>query len=206
MQGQTTGQGPCASLFHNPHKLAWSCLQDDIWADHNGHQVDIVTPRVELEDRLQQAWHFRVMAILEDMRKTMKGATRVDVALTRECYEALPNDHRGLMKCALNGAQFTNDALAHANLTADATCRFVTTVTHQSTAIGFASFSVTSVASSPCWTPWNTQRMHVCLIIVGCRYPLTGICTCVIWTTCRTSLQSSSSPVRSNPCSFMTFS
>ena len=124
MQGQTTGQGPCASLFHNPHKLAWSCLQDDIWADHNGHQVDIVTPRVELEDRLQQAWHFRVMAILEDMRKTMKGATRVDVALTRECYEALPNDHRGLMKCALNGAQFTNDALAHANLTADATCRF----------------------------------------------------------------------------------
>lgn len=123
--GQATSQGPCASLFHSLHKLSWSWEHDDLWRDHNGALIDIVAaPKATLEDHLQQAWHLRVMAILEDLRKTMTGATLVDVDLTMECYLALPNDHRGLMKCALNGAQFTNDALAHANLAPDATCRF----------------------------------------------------------------------------------
>lgn len=125
MEGHCTSQGPCSSLLLSLFKIAWSWESQGQWKDQNLDAVDLVTiPKRQLEDRLRAAWQTRVMAILEDVRKTMKGARDADVQLTQECLTSLPNDHQGLMRCALNGTQFTNDALAHANVVMDPTCKF----------------------------------------------------------------------------------
>eukprot|EP00435_Cladocopium_sp_Y103_P041936 s1625_g11.t1 len=125
LEGSLTSQGPCASLLHCLHKIAWSWDCRNFCVDHNQDPVDIMlTPMQLLEERLQEAWHMRIFSTLETMRNTMQGLPGVDACLTRECLLSLPNDHQGLMRCALNGTQFANNALAHANVVANDTCKF----------------------------------------------------------------------------------
>eukprot|EP00435_Cladocopium_sp_Y103_P065282 s1238_g27.t1 len=54
----------------------------------------------------------------------MKGLSQADVQLTVKCLRYLPDDHQGLMRCALNGTQYTHDALSHAGVVETDTCRF----------------------------------------------------------------------------------
>ena len=125
MEGHALSQGPCASLLNCLFKVAWSWDPRGFWLDQNLDTLDVMQlPKPELAERMCQAWQTRAMCIVEGLRKTMKGASQADVALTNECLTSLPNDHQGLMRCALNGTQFTNDALAHANVVVDSTCRF----------------------------------------------------------------------------------
>eukprot|EP00435_Cladocopium_sp_Y103_P065757 s1305_g27.t1 len=99
VEGSLTSQGPCASLLHCLHKIAWSWDSRNFCVDHNNDPVDILSiPMPLLEERLQEAWHMRTFSTLETMRNTMQGLPRVDACLTRECLLSLPNDHQGLMR------------------------------------------------------------------------------------------------------------
>eukprot|EP00435_Cladocopium_sp_Y103_P058608 s705_g20.t1 len=125
LEGHVVSQGPCASLLHCLHKIAWSWEVGEYCLDQNRDVVSLLTePMSLLEDRLQDAWQQRNMSHMASLRTTMEGAEHADVQLTRECFVSLPNDHQGLMRCALNGTQYTNNALAHEIVVTDATCKF----------------------------------------------------------------------------------
>jgi hypothetical protein len=54
----------------------------------------------------------------------MTGLANSNVRLTVKVLRSLPDDQQGLMRCALNGTQYTNDALRHAGVTDTDACRF----------------------------------------------------------------------------------
>ena len=54
----------------------------------------------------------------------MGGLVRSDARLTIKALRHLPDDHQGLMRCALNGTQYTHDALCHAGVVDTDQCRF----------------------------------------------------------------------------------
>ena len=61
---------------------------------------------------------------LPKIGKTMKGLQNADARLTQLCMQSLPASNFGLMRCALNGTQFTNNALVHTGLVASSECQY----------------------------------------------------------------------------------
>ncbi|CAL1134630.1 unnamed protein product [Cladocopium goreaui] len=123
--GGSASQGPCTSFLSAIHKVAWHWKSADMCIDQDGIPIHVMfCPKIELRQRLIQAWQQRVLATTEEIRTTMKGMSQADVQLTQKCFRSLPEDHQGLMRCALNGTQYTNDALSHAGVVDTADCRF----------------------------------------------------------------------------------
>ena len=123
--GGSASQGPCTSFLSAIHKVAWHWKSADMCFDQDGIPIHVMfCPKIELRQRLIQAWQQRVLATTEELRTTMKGLSQADVQLTQKCFRSLPEDHQGLMRCALNGTQYTNDALSHAGVVDTADCRF----------------------------------------------------------------------------------
>ena len=109
--GDKTSPGPCNSLLHALHKLGWAwygagCCQDE--AGEVFHLQD--SPVQDLADRLHQAWHQRVFALMEQQRPTMRGIVNADCRLTRASYLALPAEQAGAVRCLLNGTSGVVDS------------------------------------------------------------------------------------------------
>ena len=123
--GRTFSQGPCNSFLHAIHKIAWSWTHADECSDQNGHPVFICrSSKTELRQRLMQAWQDRILHQTQELRHTMQGLADADVRRTLQAYHALPQEHQGLMRCCLNGTQFTNDVLHKAGITDTDCCKF----------------------------------------------------------------------------------
>eukprot|EP00435_Cladocopium_sp_Y103_P026003 s1528_g6.t1 len=125
VSGGRPSPGPANSLLQCLHKLSWSWHGSGMCFDQYRNPIDLVScPLRELKQRVQDAWRFRIFAITEETRKTMTGLAQSDATLTQEAMQSLPVDKQGLMRCALNGTQFTNDALVHTSLVESNSCRF----------------------------------------------------------------------------------
>ena len=123
--GCPTSQGPCTSLLVAAHKLAWRWEQGDLFPDQNGQPIHIkFCPKAELRQRITLAWQQRVLCTVAQLRTTMTGLAESDVRLTVKTLRSLQDDQQGLMRCALNGTQYTNDALCHAGILDSDLCRF----------------------------------------------------------------------------------
>ena len=123
--GGTASQGPCTSFLAAVHKLAWHWTHGDTCLDQHGEPIRITScPPAELKQRVVQAWQQRILHSTEAIRTTMTGLANSDVRLTVKVLRSLPDDQQGLMRCALNGTQYTNDALRHAGVTDTDACRF----------------------------------------------------------------------------------
>ena len=124
-EGGNTSQGPCTSFLAAIHKLAWSWSHGDVCHDQHGETIRIqASPATEIRQRVILAWQQRVLQTTEAIRTTMTGLALSDVRLTVKVHKSLPDDQQGLMRCALNGTQYTNDALCHAGVTDTDACRF----------------------------------------------------------------------------------
>jgi len=124
-EGDTSSSGPCRSLFTALHKLAWQWIDGETCLDHDGMIVQLVTsPKDQLKQRITAAWQVRTLHLTESLRTTMKGLANTDVALTLSVFQRMPQEHQGLMRCALNGTQFTRDTMFHAGTVDDPSCKF----------------------------------------------------------------------------------
>lgn len=122
--GKKTTPGPFSSLLKSIHKIGWR-WENPFVVDAYGITIDIVhCPIAELKERLSLAWQERTCRLVEDIRKTMTGLHKSDVALTmKRFHEAIP-DRQGLLRCALNGTFYTNDVLVHTNKVENSLCSF----------------------------------------------------------------------------------
>ena len=100
--------GCCRPLF----RPGWSASEDH------------VQPKTELRQRPVLAWQQRVLSTTEEIRSTMQGLGDADACLKAKTFRSLPEDHHGLMRCSLNGTQYTNDPLCHVGVVASDACRF----------------------------------------------------------------------------------
>ena len=125
IQGQNMTPGPCSSLLRVLHKIAWTWQGGGVCLDQDGLPCNILgCPKMELSCRLLEAWQTRVFSLTTAMRKTMDGLQNADARLTQQCLRSIPVSGLGLMRCALNGTQFTYDALVHTGAVATAQCQF----------------------------------------------------------------------------------
>ena len=125
IQGQNMTPGPCSSLLRVLHKIAWTWQGGGVCLDQDGLPCNILRcPKMELSCRLLEAWQTKVFSLTTAMRKTMDGLQNADARLTQQCLRSIPVSGLGLMRCALNGTQFTYDALVHTGAVATAQCQF----------------------------------------------------------------------------------
>ena len=123
--GETSSAGPCKSMISALHKLAWHWKDGETCVDQEGLPVHLVTsPKDLLKQRIVNAWQVRVLHTTEALRTTMPGLSQADVQLSMRVFQSLPQEHQGLMRCALNGTQFTRDTMFHAGTADDANCKF----------------------------------------------------------------------------------
>eukprot|EP00435_Cladocopium_sp_Y103_P057264 s169_g19.t1 len=124
-EGSRTVPGPCKSFLAAIHKLAWTWHCNDHCTDQDGLSIFFMRcPRSELSERVILAWQQRILAISEHERTTMQGLSAADARLTKEVFRLQPSDSLGLLRCALNGTQFTQDALCHAGKVENPKCKF----------------------------------------------------------------------------------
>ena len=123
--GGTGSQGPCHSFLTAIHKLAWHWVAHDVCLDADGLPIHFVQcPKSELRQRIISSWQQRTLATTEAIRATMGGLAQSDVRITLKAFHSMPDEHQGLMRCALNGTQYTNDSLCHAGVVDTDQCRF----------------------------------------------------------------------------------
>eukprot|EP00435_Cladocopium_sp_Y103_P012417 s727_g3.t1 len=124
-EGNRTVPGPCKSFLAAIHKLAWTWHCNDHCTDQDGMPIFFMRcPRSELSERVISAWQQRILAISEHERTTMQGLSAADARLTKEVFRLQPSDSQGLLRCALNGTQFTQDALCYAGKVENPKCKF----------------------------------------------------------------------------------
>ena len=124
-EGASLTPGPCCSLVRVLEKIFWRWKEGGICQDHLNIPCNILTcPKQELYNRLLEAWQHKVFGITAENRKTMKGLQNADARLTQLCMQSLPASNFGLMRCALNGTQFANNALVHTGLVASSECQY----------------------------------------------------------------------------------
>eukprot|EP00438_Fugacium_kawagutii_P027989 Skav202940 [mRNA] locus=scaffold422:247756:249678:- [translate_table: standard] len=118
-------QGPCHSFIASLHKLGWSWETDGCVRDHLRQVFHFMSISMrELADRIQQAWHQRILDELARLRPTMEGIEHADVLATRTSYLTFAHDEQAILRCALNGTQFTNDVLIHTGVVSTPLCAF----------------------------------------------------------------------------------
>ena len=125
LTGGSTSQGPCNSLLHVLSKLMWTWQQAGWCLDHHGIPIQLATCSLtEFTHRVTQAWQFATMAHVETIRPTMQGAKDTDVQLTLRCLKSFNPEKQAFLRCALNGTQYTHDALFHTGKVASRQCKF----------------------------------------------------------------------------------
>eukprot|EP00435_Cladocopium_sp_Y103_P043937 s1625_g12.t1 len=122
--GQTT-PGPCKSFLLAIHKLGWHWHRGDWCIDQDQLPIHVLRcPKTELTERIMAAWQQRVFSQVAMERSTMGGLYNMDAKLTRQLMAKQPPEHQGLLRCALNGTQYTQDALFYAGKVESPVCKF----------------------------------------------------------------------------------
>ena len=123
--GQSMTPGPCSSFLKALDKIFWRWKGHGICLDQHGLPCHLFAcSKMEIQTRLVEAWQQRVFGLMSECRKTMTGIQNADARLTTQCLATLPANNVGLMRCALNGTQFTNDSLVHSGLVSTSACKF----------------------------------------------------------------------------------
>eukprot|EP00438_Fugacium_kawagutii_P026587 Skav236414 [mRNA] locus=scaffold4178:137549:146991:- [translate_table: standard] len=78
----------------------------------------------ELQLRARRAWQSRVLTEVARIRPTMEGLPRADITVTMASVSKFASEEQSLLRCALNGTQFTNNVLVHTNAVASNQCSF----------------------------------------------------------------------------------
>ena len=113
-QGEKGVSGPSHNVLVWFNKLGWEWLEPSIALDQNRDPIHFLDcPIQELRARLLEAWQLHVFDTLERSRPTMQGLRNMSAENTIKQIDAWPADKAGLLRCALNGTQYTNDALTH---------------------------------------------------------------------------------------------
>lgn len=119
-QGEKGVSGPCHNVFVWFNKLGWEWISPETALDQNRDPINFLDCRIqELKQRLIEAWQLHVFDTVERLRVTMQGLYHMSAENTTSQIEAWPADKAGLLRCALNGTQFTNDALTHSKADTD---------------------------------------------------------------------------------------
>ena len=125
IEGGRSTPGPCKSFLQAIHTLQWRWQGGDTCVDQNALPIHILRcPRSELSERVIIAWQQFVQGRVEEERTTFKGMVQADVKLTKGLFRSQPSEHQGLLRCALNGTQYTHDALFHAGKVESKCCKF----------------------------------------------------------------------------------
>lgn len=125
IHGGKPTQGPSNSFLTSLHKLAWTWIGHGECTDQFGTQFNLFAcSRRELLKRIHQAWQHRVLAETADQRVTMKDLHKADVFATQQSLQTFPPEQQSLLRCALNGTQYTNDVLMHMGKVDTVNCRF----------------------------------------------------------------------------------
>lgn len=123
-EGNVMTPGPCSSLTKVLHRLGWQWIGPGIALDHDNQKIAIrVCPIQELFARVCQAWQIVNFGEVESIRKTMTNLRNACVVSTMKEFETWNSDEQGVLRCALNGTLYTNDALVHTGKSEDATCK-----------------------------------------------------------------------------------
>ena len=116
--------GPSAVLLHRLHQVGWHWVADGLCLDQHQIPIDLYgCCNAEAKQRLSLAWQIRASHKV-DHRHTFKGIQGADYALTGASMNTFTPQEQGLLRCALNGTKFTNDALVHMGKVPHAGCQF----------------------------------------------------------------------------------
>ena len=116
--------GPSAVMLHRLHQLAWNWCGDGICLDQEGLPIDVYgSCKEEVKQRLRLAWQAGASSKVKH-RQTFQGLPQADVDLTIANQDQFDAPERGLLRCALNGTQFTNDSIIHFGKVAHTGCQF----------------------------------------------------------------------------------
>ncbi len=123
--GARVNPGPCHATLRAIHKLGWHWTDNGHCMDQNGLPIDLIhCPIQELYARTKTAWQTRIFAETELTRQTMKGLANASASSTLAEFSQHNDDDQGLLRCALNGTLYTNDALYHAGKAESTKCAF----------------------------------------------------------------------------------
>ncbi len=124
-EGNKMTPGPCASITKVMHKLGWQWINAGIVLDENRLPLSIRDcPIQELFVRVRQAWQTAVLSEIEKLRQTMKHLSKACVASTIKEYDTWNPEEQGILRCALNGTLYTNDAIVHTGKVESSDCSF----------------------------------------------------------------------------------
>eukprot|EP00438_Fugacium_kawagutii_P013014 Skav219674 [mRNA] locus=scaffold3149:156736:166299:+ [translate_table: standard] len=127
MHGQKPTPGPCKSFLVAIHKLAWEWLGNGWVLDQDRLPLHVWgCCRGELFTRAAHSWQRRCLSEVEQCRPTMPSLHRSDVLTTLKCWKAQSAEHHGLIRCMLNGTQYTNDYAVHTGYAESKQCSFCT--------------------------------------------------------------------------------
>ena len=119
-EGEKGVSGPCHNVLVWFNKLGWEWITVDVALDQHRIPINFLDcPIQELKQRLIEAWQLHVFDTVERSRPTMQGLRNMSAENTVSQIAALPSDKAGLLRCALNGTQYTNDALSHSKSETD---------------------------------------------------------------------------------------
>ena len=124
-QGETMPTpGPAAVMLRRLHSIGWHWLRDGLCLDHHEMLVDLLgANKAEIKHRMRIAWQVHASHQVSH-RDTFQGLPEADFDLTMEGFDLLEAADRGLLRCALNGTKFTNDALVHMGKVPHVGCSF----------------------------------------------------------------------------------
>ena len=124
-QGEKMTPGPCSSVFRGLRKLGWTWIGRGICLDANQLAINLRRcPIQELYTRIKLAWQLAVLHESERVRKTMTGLSSACVQTTLKEFDTWNPAEQGILRCALNGTLYTNDAIVHTGKVDNALCMF----------------------------------------------------------------------------------
>jgi len=110
-------------LVDRIHSLGWTCTHGVCVQDALGEFSLMRIKFQELRSRVYHAWGSIVDGAVQH-RLTLTGLSHSDFAATREYLQKLEPTDQGLLRKALNGANFTNDSIYHFSDTGTLCCQF----------------------------------------------------------------------------------
>ena len=116
--------GPSSVLLHRLHQIEWHWLEDGMCLDQQNLPIDLwQCSKQEAKHRLQLAWQSKASTRVAH-RPSFQGIVDADFELTVEKIHLLPMTDQGILRCALNGTQFTSDHLVHMGKVSHPGCIF----------------------------------------------------------------------------------
>ena len=114
--------GPCGVMFQRLHMIAWSCIGQGWFQDHQGLLIHLKNSPIQLlKRRLQHGWRALACATAAE-RQSMQGLAQADVSFTLAAFQRLSPKEQGYMRYALNGSFYTNEKLIHSGIVNDKKC------------------------------------------------------------------------------------